>query len=290
MRSFFDCIPCFIRQALDSARFATPDEAVQERVLREALWAGARMDLRQTPPAMAQGIHRAIRLFTSQDDPYREAKDWSNRIALAWYPTLRTWVEDSAKPLETAVRLAIAGNVIDFGVNSRLSEADVHQSITHALSEPLEGDLEEFTAACSEVDQVLYLADNAGEIVFDRLLIEQLPAGKVTVGVRGSPVINDATLADARAAGLHEVAQIIENGSDAPGTLLDDCSEPFRDRFERADLVIAKGQGNYETLSEVDREVYFLLKAKCSVIARHIGCEQGAMVLERSHKLAAKGD
>jgi hypothetical protein len=290
MKTFFDCIPCFIRQALDSARLATPDEAVQERVVREALRAGAEMDLRQTPPAMAQHIHRAIREFAGQGDPYREIKDWSNRMALTLYPTLRTWVEDSNRPMETAIRLVIAGNVIDFGVNSHLSETQVRESITYALSAPLEGNVEEFCSALSGVEHILYLADNAGEIVFDRLLIEQLPAGKVTVAVKGFPAINDATLADAEAAGIHEVAEVIENGSDAPGTILDDCSESFRDRFDQADLVIAKGQGNYETLSEVDKDIYFLLKAKCPVIARDIGCPEGAMILKRSSmSTAARG-
>ncbi len=289
MKIFFDCIACFIRQALDSARLATPDEAVHERVLREALRVAAEMDLRQTPPAMAQWIHRAIREFTGQNDPYREIKEWSNRMALTLYPTLRAWVEDSNRPMETTIRLVIAGNVIDFGVNSHLSEAQVRESITGALSAPLEGDVEEFCSALSGADRILYLADNAGEIVFDRLLIEQLPPGKVTVAVKGFPAINDATLADAEAAGIHQVAEVIENGSDAPGTILDDCSESFRDRFDKADLVIAKGQGNYETLSEVDKDIYFLLKAKCPVIARDIGCQEGAMILKRSKSMAASG-
>ncbi len=289
MKTFFDCIPCLIRQALDSARLATPDEAVQERVLREVLRAGAEMDLRQTPPAMAQRIHRAVREFAGRDDPYREIKDWSNRTALTLYPTLKTCIEESDNPMETAVRLVIAGNVIDFGVNSHLSETQVRESITHALSAPLEGDVEEFRSALFGVDRILYLADNAGEIAFDRLLIERLPPGKVTVAVRGFPAINDATLADAEAAGIHEVAEVIGNGSDAPGTILDDCSESFRDRFDKADLVVAKGQGNYETLSEVDKDIYFLLKAKCPVIARDIGCPEGAMILERSKPMADSG-
>jgi len=282
MQTFFDCIPCFIRQSLDSARLATADEAVHERVLRRALGAAADMDLRQAPPAMAQQIHRAIRELTGRSDPYREIKDWSNRMALALRPTLRKRIEEAEDPTEAAVRLAIAGNVIDFGVNSRLSEEQVRESIVHALSSPLEGDVGAFWSAALGAERVLYLADNAGEIVFDRLLIERLPPGKVTVAVRGFPVINDATWADAQSAGIHEVAEVIENGSDAPGTILDDCSEAFRDRFGRADLVIAKGQGNYETLSDVDKEMYFLLKAKCPVIAQDIGCREGAMILEHS--------
>jgi len=289
MKTFFDCIPCIVRQTLDSVRLVTPDETVHQRVLREVLRTAAEMDLRQTPPEMAQWIHRRIREHTGQSDPYRQIKDRFNRMALKLYPTLQGWVEDSDNPMETAVRLVIAGNVIDFGVNSHLSESEVHEALMHSLSTPLDGNVEEFSRAFSSADRILYLADNAGEIVFDRLLIERIPAGKVTVGVRGFPVINDATIRDAEDAGITGLVEVIENGSDAPGTILADCSKAFLERFNNADLIVAKGQGNYETLSEVDKDIYFLLKAKCPVIARDIGCQEGAMVLERSKVSAAAG-
>ena len=139
----------------------------------------------------------------------------------------------------------------------------------------------DFDNAVANAQRILYLTDNAGEIVFDRLLIEQLEPAQVTVAVRGRPIINDATLADARAVGLHELVEIIDNGSDAPGTLLDDCSQEFKRRFRAADLIIAKGQGNYETLSQERRNIYFLFKAKCSVIAEHAGVALGTHVLLR---------
>jgi len=282
MKTFFDCIPCIVRQTLDSVRLATPDETVHERVLREVLRIAAEMDLHQTPPEMAQWIHRRIRKHVGQSDPYRQIKDRFNRMALNLYPTLREWVGKASIPMETAVRLAIAGNVIDFGVNSQLSEAQVRESVTHALSASLDADVEEFSRAVSDAGRILYLADNAGEIVFDRVLIEQISPEKVTVGVRGFPVINDATMSDAEDAGMTELVEVIDNGSDAPGTILGDCSEAFLERFHNADLVIAKGQGNYETLSEVDKDIYFLLKAKCPVIAADIGCQVGSLVMRRS--------
>jgi len=282
MKTFFDCIPCIVRQTLDSVRLATPDETVHERVLREVLRIAAEMDLHQTPPEMAQWIHRRIRKHVGQSDPYRQIKDRFNRMALNLYPTLREWVGKASIPMETAVRLAIAGNVIDFGVNSQLSEAQVRESVIHALSASLDADVEEFSRAVSDAGRILYLADNAGEIVFDRVLIEQISPEKVTVGVRGFPVINDATMSDAEDAGMTELVEVIDNGSDAPGTILGDCSEAFLERFHNADLVIAKGQGNYETLSEVDKDIYFLLKAKCPVIAADIGCQVGSLVMRRS--------
>ncbi|MBN2291510.1 MAG: DUF89 family protein [Pirellulales bacterium] len=282
MKTFYDCIPCFLRQALDAARLATSDETIHERVLHEALRVAAEMDLRQSPPAMAQQIHRAIREWTGKNDPYLEIKNRFNSMALELYPVMQGWMADSDQPLETAMRLAIAGNVIDLGVKTRLKEGEVRESILNAMSAPLEGDIGEFTSAVRRADEILYLADNAGEIVFDRLLIEQLKPAKVIVAVRGFPIINDATLEDAKEAGIDAVADVMENGSDAPGTILRDCNESFCDCFNRADLVIAKGQGNYETLSEESRDIFFLLKVKCPVVAKHTGCQEGTMLLTRT--------
>ena len=140
----------------------------------------------------------------------------------------------------------------------------------------------QFEQALNDAEEILYIADNAGEIIFDRLLIEQLPIEKVTIAVKGSPVINDATIEDAILAGLHRIIEVIDNGSDGPGTILESCSQEFVDHFEKADLVIAKGQGNYETLSDIDKNIFFILKAKCPVIARDLGCEVGEMIFRKS--------
>ena len=287
MRTFFDCIPCFVRQALDSVRRATDDETVHEQVLRETLRAISEMDLRGSPPAMGHKIHRFIRELVGECDPYREMKDESNQLALALYPTLKSRVERSANPLETAVRLAIAGNIIDIAVKGDVAQIDVNEAVEHALTTPFDGDMDGFASAVSTAKSILYLADNAGEIVFDRLLIEELPLEKVTVAVRGAPVINDATMVDARVAGITELVDVIDNGSDVPGTILEECSTTFRDRFDEAGLIIAKGQGNYETLSEAAKDIFFALKAKCPVIASDIGCEVGDLVLRRSNQVAA---
>jgi len=282
MKTFFDCIPCIVRQTLDSVRLVSSDEVLHERLLREVLRSAAEMDLDRTPPEMIQSIHRRIRDLTDHNDPYKQIKDSLNRAALDLYPTLRTWVDESNNFLETAARLAISGNVIDFGVNSQLSETDIRQSCMHALSTSLDGNVDEFWDAVCNAQKILYLADNAGEIVFDRLLIEQMPLEKITVVVRGFPVINDATIADAEDTGITELVEVIENGSDAPGTILADCSESFVKRFNEADLIIAKGQGNYETLRKTDKDIYFLLKIKCPVIARDIGCQIDSLVMRRS--------
>jgi len=275
MRTSLDCIPCFARQALQVARFATDDQAVQERFLREVLHAVAQMDLAQPPPVVGQHIHRRLRELTGLDDPYRAAKDRFNKMAVDMLPELTARMQESADPLAAAVRLSIAGNVIDMGVNGDLTEDQVRSSVYAAWDQPLEGDLAEFRRAVDAAKSIMYLTDNAGEIVFDRLLIQLLPMDRVTAVVRGRPVLNDATMADARAAGLCELVEVMDNGSDAPGTILADCSPQFRRRFSSADLIIAKGQGNFETLSDEPGNIYFLFKVKCPVIADHVGLPVG---------------
>ncbi|HIJ64348.1 MAG TPA: DUF89 family protein [Candidatus Hydrogenedentes bacterium] len=287
MRTYFDCIPCFVRQALDSVRRVTDDKAVQEQVLRETLGAIREMDYRASPPAMGREIHRCIRKRLGARDPYRAMKDQSNQRALELYPALKSKVARSTNPLETAVRLAIAGNIIDIAVKGDVGRVDVDEAIEHALTAPFDVDIDGFAEAVSAADTILYLTDNAGEIVFDRLLIEALPLNRVTIAVRGAPVINDATIEDARAAGITGLVDVIDNGSDVPGTILDTCSPAFRRQFEEADLAISKGQGNYETLSDERKNLFFLLKVKCPVIARDIGFDVGSLVLYRSDHVVA---
>ena len=284
MKTYFDCIPCLVRQVLDSVRMVTDDKQLHEKVMRQALYLSSQMDLMQSPPAMAQKIHRFIREITGVQDPYREVKNRFNRLALQMYPELKHQVEASADPLDTAVRLAIAGNIIDFGVDSAVEESRVESAIAEALTGLLDKEmLEEFGDAMSRAEDILYLGDNAGEIVFDRLLIEQLPCEKITFVVKGRPILNDAVMEDAQIVGLTDMVDVIDNGSDAPGTILESCSETFRRRFDQSDLIITKGQGNYETLSEVDKNIFFLVRPKCSVLAQHLGREIGSLVLSGSN-------
>ena len=283
MQIYLDCIPCFVRQALTSVRLVTNDMRVHEQIVREVLTLVRDMDMRQNPPTIAQKIHQLIRQLTGEYDPYRGKKQRFNKLALRIYPELKRRVRASGSPLETAVRLAIAGNIIDFGVNHSLEESDLEETINDSLTSDFDKtQLKSFKDAVIRAKDILYLGDNTGEVVFDRLLIELLPWEKITFAVKGRPVINDATIEDAEMAGLTDIVNVIENGSDAPGTILESCSHYFRNQFAGADLVIAKGQGNYETLSNVDKNIFFVLKAKCPVIARDLGCEVGEMIFRKS--------
>ncbi|MGC8635256.1 MAG: tRNA (N6-threonylcarbamoyladenosine(37)-N6)-methyltransferase TrmO [Candidatus Limnocylindrales bacterium] len=282
MRTSLDCLPCLVRQALDAGKLASPDPALSERLVRDTLAGLAESDLRQSPPMLAQRVHRRLRELTGRDDIYRPAKERLNRVALDLREELETALAKAADPFDLAVRLAIAGNVIDMGVTGAVSESDVRRSVEQALRTPVRGWVDELRRSVRHSDRILYLADNAGELVFDRLLIERLGPDRVTVAMRGAPVLNDATMEDARTAGLTGIVEVIDNGSDAPGTVLDDCSPTFRQRFSEADLIIAKGQGNFETLVDEPAPIYFLFKVKCPVIAARVGLPMGTHVVARS--------
>lgn len=288
MHTSLDCIPCILRQALQAARLASTDPVVHEQIMREVLHWAIDMDMNQSPPQMAQRIHRRLRQITGENDPYFAPKARLNDISVRLLPALRAEVLSSKAPLLAAARMAIAGNIIDMGLNGIISEADVHRAMRHALSEPFCGEQEQFYQAIATAQSILYLADNAGEIAFDRLLIEQISPERVTLVVRGAPVINDATRDDARAVGLDKIVEVIDNGSDAPGTLLDDCSQEFRRRFAAADLIIAKGQGNFESLNDQPGNLFFLFKVKCALVSDQIQQPVGMQVLSHSRTMQAQ--
>ncbi len=284
MKMSLDCVPCFVRQAADAVKMSVLSDDDRKSLMHNVLqWLGD-VDLNQTPPAAAQMIHRRLRELLSTDDPYRESKDRQNEMAAALIPAIRKYIELSSDPLVMAVRYAITGNIIDLGAKNRIGYAEIYEELQNASMQPIFGNIEAFRRVILKAKTILYLTDNAGEIFFDGLLIEQLKGACVTLAVRGAPVINDATRSDAQAAGLDNIAEIIDNGSDAPGTILGDCNNEFRRHFHEADMVIAKGQGNFESLSDESREIFFLFKTKCPVISRHSGFCLGTYVLaHRSH-------
>jgi len=237
----------------------------------------------RTPPEFGGILHRAIREVLNQPDPYLKYKNQSNETARTLLEDLEKLVLAANDPFDAALKLAIAGNIVDMGAPGGRTH-NLMEFFMKSLKSPLvcvpgSVSVEKFRQEVMGAGRILYLADNAGEIVLDRLLVEMLPAGRVTVAVRSSPAINDALYADAEYAGLTQIAEVIESGSDIPGTVLSMCSDEFRDLFRSADLIISKGQGNYETLSDEDGNMYFLLMVKCPIVAEHLRCSEGDMVL-----------
>jgi hypothetical protein len=269
-----------MRQVLEAARMATSDEPMQRKVLDRVAQLLPTVPLDATPVDMGQVIHRLVREITGSPDPYQAVKKKSNDLSLALYPELKERVSRSSDPLLTAIRIAAAGNVVDFGPNLAI---DLRTSIEQALANTLnQFAYHALKKKLNTVNNVLYLGDNAGEIVCDKILIEELiKRGKhVTFVVRGRPVLNDATMEDASYVGLDRIATVIANGSDAPGTTLADCSPEFFRAFRDASLIISKGQGNFEGLSGVRAPIFFLFKVKCPVVAQAVEAELGAIVLK----------
>jgi uncharacterized protein with ATP-grasp and redox domains len=288
MKTYLDCYPCFLRQALDAARLAEADEGQQKVVLDRVLDLLKRIEPSSLPPEIGDQVHRIVRQVVDNGDPYQAIKQAGTRQALEFYPRMKALLAEADDPLEVAVRLSIAGNIMDAGPNRKY---DLWATVERVLAQSFAvDDGDAFRETLSRADRALYLADNAGETVFDRVLIETLDV-PVVYAVKGGPTLNDATREDALAAGLDQVAEIVDTGLDAPGTILDRaprararkraCSEKFQRLYDGSELVIAKGQANYETLSAEGSKVFFLLQTKCPIIARDVGVPVGSIVLKQ---------
>ena len=293
MKTSLDCIPCFVRQAAEAIEQTMPSgtttgsTARQEEMLRKILHDISLADWRGSPPLMAQRIHRIIRKELNWCDPYQAIKARMNSAAEQLLPRLRDAINNQPDAQEAVLRVAIGGNLLDAGAKIRIEVDELPEHMNAIWTQPLQGDVQAFFKAAKGAQKIIYLTDNAGEIFFDRVLIEALEAqqaGRVTVYVRGAPVINDATRDDAIAAGITKLVPVFDNGSDAPGTLLEDCSAEFRAAFEHADMIIAKGQGNYESLSDSTRPIHFLFVVKCPVIAAQVGAPAGTLVINQAIK------
>ncbi|MFW6064957.1 MAG: damage-control phosphatase ARMT1 family protein [Candidatus Natronoplasma sp.] len=279
MKSNLDCIPCFLRQALEASRMATDDEEVQREVLDEVMDILTDLKLEsKKPPEIGKYVHRAVKEITDTQDPYREIKEEQNEEALKIYPKLEEKVKSADDRLLTAVKIAIAGNVIDLGPGHAI---DLEADIEEVLSKELTIDhFDEFKKNIERSETIFYLGDNAGEIVFDKILLRELEGKEIFYFVKGAPKINDAMAIDAKKAGIDEYAKVDVVGNGRPGTGPERDSPEFIERMQEADMVISKGMGNYEALSEVPANIFFLLKAKCPVIADDLGVEVGDIILK----------
>jgi damage-control phosphatase, subfamily I len=287
MQTQLDCIPCFIRQSLEAVRQICDDDEVIKKSLKRVLKEASEFDMNLSPPEMGQKIHRIIREESGNSDPYQKIKEKSTEYALALVDDVKQKLKESNDVFSTAIRFAIAGNIMDFALFSAWDMSRIEDSFNkvsnHPVNEKMIGALKD---DIKKADNVLILGDNAGEAVFDRILIENLPKEvDVYYAVKETPIINDATLKDAKEAGIHNVAKIISNGTDAPGTILDKCSSDFMTMYKSSDVVIAKGQANFETLNLAERKVYFLTQIKCPVIADRYGYKVGDWIVTTTDEL-----
>lgn len=280
MNTHLECIPCTVSSYLRLVDSGVIPSEKQEELMRRMLAFLAETDYQNSPPEMGAELHRMIRASLGDPDPYLKIKEKYNRMMLELYPSFRQMVAESETPFETAMRLAIGGNVIDFGAKYHF---DVMDTIHAALGSQLAIDnSDQLQQALKSARKLLYIGDNCGEIVMDKLFLEHIDVEDKTFVVRGGPVINDITLDDARLVEMDKVARVVTTGDDSPGAVWERTSMEFRSLFMEADVVISKGQGNLEGLIEVKhKNVYYLLVTKCELIAERIGTLKGGFVVKK---------
>jgi len=286
-----ECYPCALSQVLEAARRVNLDTDIEYELLRNTMEQILNISPETTMPEVGQLFHRMVREHSDNQDPYRREKVEFNARLLELLPAIRREVQNSNDPLRTAIRYAIAGNVIDFAT-TRNGQIDLQKELDGAASNPFHLDhFTEFKQSLRQASSIVYLADNAGEIVMDRLLIEVIKEkyGKdIIVVVRGAPVLNDATLSDAHQIRLDDIATVLSNGNDAPGTLYEELTPEVKALLDNADMIIAKGQGNYESLSGYPLPIYFLFKVKCQVVAEKLTAPENSYILANSQSLLKK--
>lgn len=278
MRTYPECNGCVLQQFTAEMNLLNLDLDTQTRMVKEALvYLGEAQDS-ATAPELSGQLHSMLRDHIGDTDAYAESKINSHQIAMGYQNDLRNLIDKGPDKFEQGIKVSAAGNSVDV-IHAREYHLwdEVESSITQDL---LGGGFAAFKQKITEAPYLLYLADNVGETVFDKVFIETLDI-PVIYAVKGGPILNDATLEDAQAAGIDQIAEIVETGSRSPGTILDQCTDEFRKIFDEAPLVLAKGQGNYETLDDHGDKIFFLLRLKCPLISREIGFPHGSLVLKQ---------
>lgn len=283
MKISYECGPCFLRQAKEALDLSTDDEALKMQIMEDVfkfLSNNFKPDTNSNSTGSA--MHKMIKQKTGCTDPYYNEKIEGNEIALKYLPDVKRILEEDDS-LENYVKISIIGNILDFGAFTL--DDDIESVIKTSLKKDLAvKDIEEFENSLEMHDKVLYLVDNTGEIVFDKLLLAKIKEYDVdiTIAVKSEPILNDACMKEALDAGLDEFGEIVEIGCGTVGYVDSEISDEFREIFEEHKFIISKGMGNYEGLTEIDlsdKEVYFLLCAKCNTISWDIGVNLHDMLL-----------
>ncbi len=261
---------------------ATQDEGIQRKVLNSVLSILSNISIQATPPEIAHLVHLRVKSITGDCDPYKEIKEKQNEFALKYESTLAAQITEMSNPLKAAMMLSAIGNAIDLAPDYPIQV--LYKRYMEMIGRGFAwDDYDLFYEKLIQSKSLLYLGDNAGEIVWDKILIEELLDRfniEIVYTVRGFPILNDVTMEDAHFVGMDKLIKVISNGFDPPGTLLDRCSEEFLKHYQTSDLILSKGQGNYESLSGEDRPIFFLLQVRCPVIAEDIHCNVGDIVLK----------
>ena len=269
MKSDLDCLVCLLKQGLNTARLAAADVNLQREVINRVSDIIKTSQLERSPAEISTAVYRIVSEVTGVADPYKEIKTKTNQEAIQLMPVLQALMNNAADTLDAALHIAAAGNIIDIGIGHPF---DLQEDIEQIMNTPFAvNDSTLFRAELNTARRLLYVGDNSGEIVFDRILVEELlkTGIKILFSVKSGPIINDAMMEDARTAGLTDIVPVIETGSDDIGINFTNVSDEFRRAFDNADIVLAKGHGNFETLSGIKKNIYFNL-SQISIINFHM--------------------
>ncbi|WP_271813348.1 damage-control phosphatase ARMT1 family protein [Clostridium beijerinckii] len=281
MKMHDKCLPCMVNQVIKVANITRVNN--KEELLKEVFTYLSKMDFEATTPEIIGEIFGMIKKHTNNPDPYKETRNYYNTLFLKLLPEFERKIEQAENSFELAVRYAIVGNIIDFNPihNTLLEDIFDYFERMEQLELAID-DSKELAEDILNSKTLLYLGDNCGEICMDKILLRKIkelnPNIKIFFGVRGKPVVNDSIAEDAYAVGIDEYAEVIDNGDGSLGTVLKRTSREFKEVYKKADVVIAKGQANYECLSEEKKKIYFLLMTKCDVIANDIGAPEKKMI------------
>lgn len=283
MKISYECGPCFLRQAREAMDLSTDDENLKMETMEEIFkYLGGVFKEGTNSNKTGSMMHKIIKQKTGCADPYYREKIEGNEIALKYLPDVKEILKEDSS-LENYVKIAIIGNILDFGAFTL--DDDIESVIKSSLKKELTiKDIDEFENSLKTHDKVLYMVDNTGEIVFDKLLLEKIKQYNldITIAVKSEPILNDACMPEALDAGLDEFGKIVEIGCGTVGYVDSEISDEFREIFNSHEFVISKGMGNYEGLTEIDlsdKDIYFLLCAKCNTISRDIGVNLHDMLL-----------
>ncbi len=257
---------------------ATDDKELVREIVNEYARMIPKITENDLAPEVVGRIQKSIKEKTGQEDPYQDCKNNNIQSALSYYPEIEKVIDESDDPLLDSLIMSGMGNSLDAGVNLKVN---LGENIKQALADGfIRSDYKIFQERIDKSQNVLIIADNAGEAVFDRLLIKELNKYDInlTYAVREEPVLNDATVREACELGIDRSCNLISSGCKTPGLILEKTSNEFKKLFRKADLRISKGQGNLEGLSDVEDDIFFLLKAKCDLVAEILRVDVGDLV------------
>jgi len=280
MKSDLKCIPCILNFCLRTLDFCQIESIKKEKIFRKILNEIRNFSLEKSPASISSLATGIIQRETGIIDPYKEEKRKQNERALQYYPLFKKLVRESEFQLKAAFKLSAIGNTIDLGASHGNYDMEGTLHNFHNIMFAKE-DFDGFHSKLKDAKTLLFIADNCGEIIFDRVLLEELTGIRKIVSVKSGPFINDVTVGEIKETGIDKIAEVIETGTSSPDLNEDETGEEFNNLFRDADIIISKGHANFEALHGTRADIYFLLKAKCDVVASLLGVKKGDFVFSR---------